>query len=194
MEPYSSMTNFRQPASKATRRSATGAILLPLLLLGALAACDRIPLPDREEHPAPSVTDLEGYYSFPSGDLLLGMSGNVAQVTVTVDPEPYRRGGDLWAKSLPYIFLFSQGTQDAFEQHPGLGGIRVRVLHPTGDVMAEARLARDAMSDRDWREALSIAGQARRDGTERPGTMGRLVRWGEDHTQFEYNPDYITPQ
>ncbi len=179
---------------EAFRRLRAGrALLVPMIVAVALAGCDWIPIPEREAEPPPPVTALEGYYSFPAGDLAFGMSGNVAQVTVTVDPEPYRMGGDLWAKALPYIFLFSEGTRSAFEDHPGLGGVRVRVLHPSGATMSQAILARDEMSQREWREALNIAGQARRDGTERPGLMTRLVHWGEDHTEFEYNPDYISP-
>jgi hypothetical protein len=28
-------------------------------------------------------------------------------------------------------------------------------------------------------------------GTESPGFMRDLVRYGEEHTEFEYNPQYI---
>lgn len=165
-----------------------------ILGLLVIAGCDRIPVPDQEGEPPPAASDLEGYYSFPSGDVTVGMSGNVAQITITVDPEPFRRGGDLWAKSLPYLFIFSPGTRDAFDEHPGLGGVRVLVNHPSGNVMAQARLARQELTARDWREALNIAGEARREGTDRPGLMSTLVQWGEEHTEFEYNPQYISPQ
>ncbi|TVP54708.1 MAG: hypothetical protein EA351_12640 [Gemmatimonadales bacterium] len=181
------------PSNLSGSKGAVAATLALVLLVGGLAACDAVQLPDRTEHPPPAASELEGYYSFPSGSLEFGMSGNVAQLAVTVDPDPFYRGGDLWAKSLPYLFIFSQGTRDALDEHEGLGGIRVRVLHPGGDVMAEALLRRGDMTQRDWREALSIAGLARREGTERPGRMVALVRWGEDHTEFEYNPEYISP-
>jgi hypothetical protein len=57
--------------------------------------------------------------------------------------------------------------------------------------MAQALLSGAAMGDRDWRRALAIAQSARREGTERPGRMRDLVDWGEDHTEFEYNPRYV---
>jgi hypothetical protein len=57
--------------------------------------------------------------------------------------------------------------------------------------MAEALLSRGTLNDYSWRQALNVAGQARRDATTSPGRMRDLVEWGEDHTDFEYNPRYI---
>lgn len=141
--------------------------------------------------PIPSAEEIRGHYEY-AGDLSVEISGNVAQVTVGYDPEDFQRGGDLWAKAFPYIFLFSPATRDAFEAHDGLGGVRVITEHPNGDIVAQALLERGTLTEVTWRRAVSISGQARRDGTERPARMQDLVRWGEDHTDFEYNPDYIT--
>jgi hypothetical protein len=43
-----------------------------------------------------------------------------------------------------------------------------------------------------WRRALNIAGQARRDGTDCLTLLESLIRWGEDHTEFEYNARYTS--
>jgi hypothetical protein len=157
----------------------------------ALVACQ--PPGRSEAPPPPTAAELAeaGHWSYADG-VRVEVTGNVARVSITVDPAPYARGGDLWAKGLPYLFLFSQGTKDALDGNPGLGGVRVRAMHPGGDVMSEALLSRGALNDFSWRQALNIAAQARRDATERPGRMRDLVRWGEDHTEFEYNPRYIS--
>ena len=52
-------------------------------------------------------------------------------------------------------------------------------------------LLRDELNDLTWRRALNIAGVARRDGTEQPSKLEDLARWGEDHTEYEYNPRYV---
>jgi hypothetical protein len=160
------------------------AIASTLLVLGG---CET----DEQELRVPTADEIRTHYEY-AGDLSVSISGNVAHVRVAYDPESFARGGDLWAKAFPYIFLFSPGTRDAFEAHPGLGGVRVITQHPNGDTVAEALLSRGELTEVTWRRAVSISGQARRDGTERPARMQDLVRWGEDHTDFEYNPDYIT--
>jgi hypothetical protein len=185
--------------SSTTRRRAPHAVFLfPLVLLAlglgwSLSGCDAPGGSELPPPPSPDELAGSGYWSY-AGGVEIGLTGNVARVSITVDPAPYARGGDLWAKGLPYLFLFSQGTKDALDQHPGLGGVRIVTLHPGGDVMSEALLSRGALNAYQWREALNIAGQARRDATERPGRMRDLVRWGEEHAEFEYNPRYITSQ
>jgi len=162
--------------------------LVPLLVLvPVMAGCER----EAPERPVPSAAEIAAYYDY-AGELSVEISGNVAQVSVTIDPGEYARGGDLWAKAFPYIFLFSPGTREAFREHPGLGGVRVMTRHPGGDIMAQARLERGQLTEATWRQALNVAGQARREGTERPGYMSDLVRFGEQRTDFQYNPDYIS--
>jgi hypothetical protein len=51
-------------------------------------------------------------------------------------------------------------------------------------------LTRDELSGVLWRRSLNIAGQARRDGTERPALLEDLIRWGEEHTEYEYSARY----
>jgi hypothetical protein len=177
----------RVPATGAAAHVTARAVGAALFML--LAGCQA---PDRSDlPPPPSAADVRPYYAY-TGEMEVQITGNVARVEVVVDPAPYARGGDLWAKGMPYLFLFSQGTRDALNDFPGLGGVRIATLHPNGDIMAEALLTRGTLNDYSWRQALNVAAQARRDATERPGRMRDLVRWGEDHTEFEYNPRYIS--
>ncbi|MEX2532097.1 MAG: hypothetical protein WD960_15135 [Gemmatimonadota bacterium] len=170
---------------KSNRRP-LGSGVLTFLALALVIGCQ----PGQEEHPPPAAEEVEPHFTF-AGGVSIEISGNVARVTVPFDPEEYARGGDLWAKAMPYIFLFSPGSRDAFEAHPGLAGIRVLSQHPNGDIIAEALLSRGNLNQLTWQRAINIAGAARQEGTDRPGTMQTLVEWGEDHTDFEYNPDYI---
>lgn len=117
------------------------------------------------------------------------VTGNVAVLYVEQSFQQLRRGGNLWAKVGPYIFLFSAEAQRLFDAYPGLAGIRVETR--VGDAtVASAVLMRDELSDLQWRRSLNIAGLARRDGTNRMTLLEDLVRWGEDHTLYEYNERY----
>ena len=138
----------------------------------------------------PSATDVETYYEY-AGILAVEMSGNVGQVTVVIDRDEYRMGGRVWAMASPFIFLFSTATLQAFEDYTGLGGIRVIVRYPDGSVLAQALLERGEFNDVTWPRALNVAGHARIEGTASPGFMRDLVRFGEEHTDFQYNPEYI---
>ncbi|MDA0312754.1 MAG: hypothetical protein O2992_11645 [Gemmatimonadetes bacterium] len=155
-----------------------------ILLLG-LAACQE-PL----DLALPSADEIESYYAY-QGRLDAELSGNVATVRVGQDAQQLRRGGSLWAKVGPYIFLFTEETHQLFEDFPGLAG--VRIVTTVGDAeVASVLLARDELSEVLWRRGMNIAGQARRDGTKRVTLMSDLVRWGEQHTEFEYNPRYTS--
>ncbi len=180
-----------KPSSpRFARRQPVGLQSIVLLLVSAsallLLGCER----EDVEHPVPAASTIAEYYVW-EGGVSAQISGNVAQVSVTVEPDQYRRGGDLWAKAFPYLFLFSPGTRDALSDHPGLGGVRIVARHPNGDAISQALLSRGTLTPVTWNRALRIARDARQEGTERPGRVQDLVRWGEDHTDFEYNPSYI---
>ena len=138
----------------------------------------------------PSASDVETYFEY-DGSLAVSMSGNVAQVTVVIDQEEYRMGGRVWAMASPYIFLFSPATKEAFEDYSGLGGVRVIVQYEDSGILAQALLERSELNEVTWQRALNVVGQARTQGTESPGYMRDLIRWGEEHTDFQYNPEYI---
>ncbi len=169
-------------------------------LLPLTSACDAVEelvddlmgdVGEEEGFRVPSAEEVAVYFDY-AGDLSVEISGNVAQVTVVVDRDEYARGGELWARAFPYIVLFTPGTRDALNEHPGLGGVRSVVRYGDGTLVARALLERGALTPVSWQRALNVAAEARAQGTERPGFMRDLVRWGEDHTTHEYNPEYIS--
>lgn len=172
------------PLCHLVRPSFLAVALLPFSLM--LFGCEQ----DQPALSPPTASEVAEHFEY-AGELTVEMSGNVAQVTVEIDREAYRRGGDLWAMASPYIFLFSSATRDAFMAHTGLGGVRVVVRYPNGTLLAQALLERSELNELTWQRALTVAGRARSEGTERPGYMFDLVSYGEEHTEFEYNPDEI---
>ncbi len=155
-----------------------------VVALLALGACEI-----RTELAIPTPEDVESYYTY-DGRLEAEVRGNVATIHVSQDPELLQRGGTLWAKSGPYFFLFSEETQRLFQDYPGLAAVRV-VTEVGHTEVARALLTREEMNDILWRRALNIAGKARLQGTKRVTLIEDLVRWGERHAEYEYNPRYI---
>ncbi len=144
----------------------------------------------RSELLVPTAEEVEAHYDY-SGTLSVEIRGNVAEITVTQPTDQLRRGGTLWAKVGPYVLLFSEETRDLFEEFGGLAGVRVVTTTSGGREVARALLARDTLNELTWRRALNIAGRARKEGTRRPSLLEELVRWGEDHAEFEYDPRYV---
>ena len=163
------------------------ALWIPALLLVALTTgCEERDLT------IPSVSAVEDEFQY-GGSLSAAVNGNVVEVTITQPERQIRRGGTLWAKVGPYVLLFSEDTENLFRDYPGLAGVRVVTTLPGGEEVARALLPRDNLNDLTWRRALNISGLARRDGTRRPTLLENLVRWGEDHTEYTYNPRFTRP-
>jgi hypothetical protein len=117
------------------------------------------------------------------------VAGNVAEITVAQSPDQLRRGGRIWAQVGPYIYLFSSPTLSLFQDFGGLAGVRVVTIVGNTEV-ARALLPRTALNELTWRRALNVAGRARLEGTDRVSLLEDLTRFGEDLTEFEYNPRY----
>ena len=156
---------------------------LPLALI-ALAGCG-------EDEPAvlPSAEEVESYYLYPQG-LEASMEGAVAEIEAVQPTRHLERGGRIWARSGPYILLFSEETRSLFRDYPDLTGVEVTTVTPDGAPIARARLHRDSLTGTLWRRSMNIAGRARKEGTERPALLEDLVRWGEEHTDYEYAPRF----
>lgn len=167
------------------RRGATRTALLLVAALG-LAGCEK-----EQDLTLPTPDQVAGYYHY-EGKLSADLSGNVAEVVVSQSAAQLRRGGSLWARVGPYILLFSDETRRLLEDYPGLAGVRVVTHVAGGPEVARALLTRSALTGVLWRRSLNISGKARLSGTEKPGLLEDLVRWGEDHTEFKYNPRYTT--
>lgn len=159
--------------------------LLPALLfavwgIGCAGEDERAPV-------MPEVAEVEAAY----GDAASAeVSGNLLRVTVPM-PEGFERGGSLWARSGPYFYLFTTATRDLFGTYPDLAAVEVVATTPEGEEVARARLLRTTLNEITWQRAIAYASRAQAEGTESPRHVDRLVRLAEDHTEYEYNPDYV---
>lgn len=167
----------------ASRRRRRAGLRWFVAILGLTGCVERdLTLPTAEE-----VSEAYEY----AGDLSAEMSGNVAVITVTQPARQLRRGGSLWVKTGPYFVLFSEQTRDLFSAYGGLAAVRVITATESGQEVARATLLRTSLNELTWKRALNIAGHARIEGTERPTRIEDLIDWGEDHTEFSYDPRYI---
>lgn len=169
-------------------RSRIPALALAALMAAATAsaACDG----GGEDGPAlPTESALEDLYG--TTRATADLNGNVVDVRVQQDPTQLERGGRLWARVGPYIYLFSPQTQELFARWPGVAAVRVRTMVGEGEWVAEATLRRDALNALTWDDARRVVARARTEGTDKPGLMEDLVDYGEDRTDYRYNPDYV---
>ena len=111
-----------------------GAVALAITTLAAVG-CEQVELT------VPSADQVAGYYSI-SAQSSVNMNGNVAEVTVYQGTAQLRRGGTLWAKVGPYIYLLSSQTQNVFVDFPGLAGVRVITCSSSRSGWATSRRSR----------------------------------------------------
>ncbi|HUF50038.1 MAG TPA: hypothetical protein VMN60_04360 [Longimicrobiales bacterium] len=157
-----------------------------------MCGCDRI-LPQRDAPELPDIGAIRQLYAENSLAATMHYSGNVVELVIQQPPEQLRRGGSLWARVGPYIYLFSPGTREVFEHYRAVAGVRV-ITQAGGVEIARALLLRDRLNDLTWPRALRLLSDALERGTERPSTLDRLVQFGEANAQFQYNPDYLQPR
>lgn len=171
------------------RRAAAGAGMALSLLLTTAAACDRI-LPERIEYTLPSAAEADSIFRRNGIHGAIRISGNVVEVTAAQPEEQLRRGGALWARVGPYIYVFSPAAQQIFAEFPGVAGVRARTV--LGDTeIASALLVRDTLREGEWPRARAALAAALAEGTQRPSRLEELVRWGEQYTQYQYNERYV---
>lgn len=161
------------------RRIGALALLSGLLAVGCA---------DDRERTLPAETALAGLYGEAAH---VRLNGNVVDVRVRQDPAQLRRGGELWAKVGPYIYLFSPQTREIFQDWDGVAAVRVRTFAGGDREVARAMLRRDELTAVTWQEAHARVSRARLEGTDDPGHLAALVRYGEDHTEFEYDPRFV---
>jgi hypothetical protein len=169
------------------RRFPRAALVAGVMLVSG--GCDRI-LPQRPDTELPPVEDVRAIYAEQGVPGTIEYNGNVVEITVTQPVEQLRRGGSLWARVGPFIYLFSPATRELFESYDGIAAARVITRLPDGEEVARATLARDRLHAITWQRTLNLLGTALRDGTERPIAIQNLVEWGERHTEHSYNPRY----
>jgi hypothetical protein len=164
----------------------------PLVLLLLTSACDRI-FPGRADLTLPDEPTVRTYYQRHGFAAEYRYSGNVLEITVQQPPDQLQRGGALWARVGPYIYLFTPATRELMERHPGIAGVRVITMVADIEV-ARALLVRDTLNEISWGRASIVLGNALEYGTDRPVTMDALARFGEENTTYEYNPAYVPPR
>ncbi len=156
------------------------------LLVAALAA--GLACAEQPELTLPSAADLEGLYG---RGAQVELNGNVVDVSARQDADQLRRGGPLWAKVGPYIYLFSPQTKELLETYTGLGGVRATTYDRGGNLVAQALLERGELNALTWPKALDLVAKARLEGTRRPSYMIDLVEYGEEHARYEYSSRYV---
>jgi hypothetical protein len=169
-------------------RNVAGAVACVFVFGG----CDQVrEYLDQGQPEAPEAEAVAVHYAGYRGVRDIRVSGNVVEVTVEQPFQQLERGGSLWARVGPFVYLMTPSTRAVFDEFPGVAAVRVVTLLPDGDEVARAMLRRDAMSDVRWRRTLNILGHALRDGRENPRKLEELTEWGEERTEFSYNPDYV---
>jgi hypothetical protein len=139
----------------------------------------------------PTAEDVTPYY-VTHGELMgLEIRGNVVELRVRQPYDQLDRGGSLWARVGPFVYLLTPATRDVFQDFPGVAAVRVVTLLPDGEEVARAMLRRDTFGEVRWRRTLNILGHALKDGGESPRRLEQLTEWGETYTEFRYNPDYV---
>lgn len=159
--------------------------VLAAVLVGLVAACG-----GGKSLKLPKQSQIKGLYG---GSAEVHLNGNVVTVRVRQSTGELRRGGPLWAKVGPYIYLFSPQTQKLFDRFDGVAAVRVTTVDSSGHLVARATLLRDALTSVTWQDALERVVHARTEGTQKPGYLDQLVQYGEDHTTFHYDPRYVKP-
>ncbi len=163
-----------------------------LACLFGLAACDGArDFLYRDAAPPPTAEEVAPHYVAHGGLLGIELNGNVVELTVRQPYDHLQRGGSLWARVGPYVYLFTPATRDVFSDFPGVAAVRVITVAPDGAEVARAMLHRDALSDMHWRRSLNILGHALKDGQKSPRRLEMLTDWGEAHTDFRYNPEFV---
>lgn len=157
--------------------------VLAAVALAAAAACE-----PGENRDLPPATVLDSIF----GDRVQSsLNGNVVELRVTQDASQLTRGGPIWAKAGPYIYLFTPQTRSLLERYGGVGGVRATTLDRRGELIARALLERTTLNSVTWPKAINVAGLARTQGSERPQRMVDLAEYGEEHTSYEYSEQYV---
>ena len=163
----------------------------PIAIVAALTATVAGACRGEADPQLPTNAEIRNLYG-PAADVLL--KGNVVDVQVVQENSQLQRGGAVWAKVGPYIYLFSPPTQKLFELFPGLAGVRVRTVDESGTWVADALLRRGALNSVTWKTAMLKSARARSEGTKRPSYIIDLTRYGEEQTEFKYNSKYVRSQ
>jgi len=121
----------------------------------------------------------------------LEYDGNIVEVVKTQPIDQLQRGGSLWARVGPYIYLFNPATRSLFETYEGVAAVRAITRTPAGAEIARAMLLRSTLNEASWPRALQLLSRAVTQGTDQPTTVQDLVIFGERWTEHRYNREYV---
>jgi hypothetical protein len=173
-----------------TGRSGRTLRIVALVMLTAAGACDRI-WPQKPDLSLPAIADVRAIYRANGLDRAeIAYNGNIVEVRVTQPPDQLRRGGSLWARVGPWIYLLTPGTRKVFQDFAGIAAVRVITTAGRKEV-ARATLRNGALSEVLWRRTLNILGHALQEGTRSPARLQELAEWGERYGEYEYSADYV---
>ncbi len=158
----------------------------------ALGGCDAVQdYVDRDAPLPPAAEAVMPYYAQHRGVDSVRINGNVVELHVEQPFDQLDRGGSLWARVGPFVYLLTPSTRSVFDDFPGVAAVRVVTHLPSGHEVARAMLRRDELTPILWRRTLNILGHALQEGQKSPRKLEELTEWGEEHTEFRYNPDYV---
>ncbi len=160
-----------------------GRTLAVLGTIAALSACEQA-----DDLRLPGATDLAGLYGRGPD---VSLNGNVVDVRVYQPSDQLVRGGAVWAKVGPYIYLLSPQTRDVFDTWSGVGGVRVTTVDGRGRMVAQALLPRGALNGITWPRAVNLVAKARLEGTDRPSYILDLIDYGEEIAEHRYSSRYV---
>ncbi len=175
---------------RTSKQLTTAGVIACVLFSGG---CDRVQgfLGRGSSPPPPTAAQVRPYYAAARGVKSVVMSGNVVELTVGQPYQQLERGGSIWARVGPYIYLMTPATRAVFTDFPGVAAVRVITVLPDGQQVARAMLRRQTLSDIRWRRTLNLLGHALREGRDNPRKLEELTEWGEAYTQHHYNPKFV---
>jgi hypothetical protein len=153
--------------------------ILGMTLLVGAAGCAR----EARARVLPPANEVSEWYG---EGTTAEFNGNLLAITGPMEPEHLQRGGQLWARSGPYFFLFNVHVRDLMDEYPDIAAVRATVVTAEGDYIAAATVRRDRMNEFRWREALAHSSLAQQRGTDNPRLVEQLVRFGQDNTEYDY--------
>lgn len=167
-------------------RPASAALTCALVLVAS--GCDRL---RPRELVVPTADQAAAFYDAHSAVESVALSGNVVEVRVRQPRRQLERGGTLWAKVGPYVYLFAPSTRELLEAYNGIAAIRV-ITYVDGDhEVARVLMRREDMNDILWRRGQYLLGMVLDRGTEQPRRLEELIEWAEEYTTEEYNPEFV---
>lgn len=167
-------------------------IIAGIVILLIAGGCDRI-WPREPDLSLPPIGEIRAAYAAKGIAADIDYNDSTVEIRVAQPADQLRRGGSLWARVGPWIYLFNPATKLAFETYPGIAAVRV-ITTSRGREVARATLRNGVLTDVLWRRSLNILGHALQEGTRDPSRLEELAEWGERHGDYEYSPEFVPLQ